>query len=122
LREHLQDSELLRQQFARVAQTGLMVLRNPAGRKRKVGGKDWAQRRLFEQVRGRMPDFVLLRQAERETITLPCDLDQALGFLEQLTSMQIRVRRLPLPSPFGESLLRVGFPAAPVALEPAEVS
>jgi ATP-dependent helicase Lhr and Lhr-like helicase len=122
LREHLRDSELLPQQFARVAQTGLMVMRNPAGRKRKVGGKDWAQRRLFEQIRSRMPDFVLLRQAERETISVPCDLAQALAYVEQLASMQIRIRHLPQPSPFGESLLRIGFPAAAVSSELAEVS
>jgi ATP-dependent helicase Lhr and Lhr-like helicase len=119
LHEHLHDSELLRQQFARVAQTGLMVLRNAAGRKRKVGGKDWAQRRLFEQVRNRMSDFVLLRQAERETITSTCDLALALAFVENLASMQIRVRQLPQPSPFGESLLRVGFPTASITGEPA---
>jgi Lhr-like helicase len=119
LREHLQDNELLRLQFARVSQTGLMVLRNPAGRKRKVGGKDWSQRRLFEQIRNRAPDFVLLRQAEREALSSACDLAQALVFVERLASMQIRVRRLPLPSPFGESLLRVGFPSTPVTSEPA---
>jgi len=43
--EHLHTSDLLAKHFASVAQTGLMLLRNPAGRKRKVGGKDWTERR-----------------------------------------------------------------------------
>ena len=126
LHEHLRDSQLLRQQFAGVAQTGLMVLRNPAGRKRKVGGKDWTQRRLFDQIRNRMPDFVLLRQTERETTSSACNLEQALAYVANLASMQIRIRHLPLPSPFGESLLRVGFAGAAISGEPsaeyAEVS
>src|SRR5262249_34678333 len=66
IRRALADSLVLRQRFQRVALTGLMLLRHPLGRKRRVGGRDWAQRRLFEQVRARLPDFVLLRQAERE--------------------------------------------------------
>ena len=40
--------------------------RNPLGRGRKVGGRDWGERRLFDQVRARDADFVLLRQAARE--------------------------------------------------------
>lgn len=107
--EHLASSELLAQQFGRTAQTGLMVLRNPAGRKRKVGGKDWTERRLFEQISTQAPDFVLLRQAEIEVATSACDLRGAKRFVEALASMPIRVRHLSAPSPFGESLLGGGF-------------
>ena len=108
--EHLHGSDLLAQQFARVAQTGLMVMRNPLGRKRKVGGKDWAQHRLYERLRERAPDFVLLRQAEREAAASTCDLQTARAFVEQLAALPIRLRYLPEPSPFGESLLHGGFP------------
>ena len=62
----LADGDALRQRFGRVAQTGLMLLRNPLGRRRRVGGRDWGERRLFDQVQARDPDFVLLRQAVRE--------------------------------------------------------
>jgi ATP-dependent Lhr-like helicase len=120
LRASLADSDLLRLHFANVAQTGLMVLRNPAGRKRKVGGKDWAERRLFEQVRDRAADFVLLRQAEREVIGTGCDLATAQAFAERLLAMPIRQRMLAEPSPLGESLLRVGFQATPVTADPVE--
>ena len=110
LREHLHDSDLLRLHFDRVAQTGLMVLRNPAGRKRKVGGKDWTQRRLFEQIRACVSDFVLLRQAEREALISTCDSAGACAFVEYLAALPIRLRHLAHLSPFGESLLRVGHP------------
>jgi len=107
--QHLTSSDLLQQTFARIAQTGLMVLRNPAGRKRKVGGKDWTERRLFNQIRERVSDFVLLRQAEREAIHGTCDLASALAFVEQLSRLPIQVRHLAKPSPFGESLLNGGM-------------
>ena len=77
LRDHLPDSDLLRLHFARVAQTGLMVLRNPLGRKRKVGGKDWTERRLFEQIRGSCRRFRAAAQAEREAVRPACDLAAA---------------------------------------------
>jgi ATP-dependent Lhr-like helicase len=119
-REHLHASDLLAQHFGRVAQTGLMVLRNPLGRKRKVGGKDWTQRRLYEQIRERSADFVLLRQAEREAISGACDLAAGRAFVESLASMQIRIRHLAQPSPFGESLLHLGYQATTITGEARE--
>jgi ATP-dependent Lhr-like helicase len=115
--EHLQTSDLLGEHFARVAQTGLMVLRNPAGQKRKVGGKDWTERRLYEQIRTRFPDFFLLRQARAEVVTSTCDLASACAFVESLPAMQIRVRHLAQASPFGESLLQAGFRSSAITGE-----
>jgi ATP-dependent Lhr-like helicase len=117
--EHLHVSDLLAEHFARVAQTGLMVLRNPQGRKRKVGGKDWPQRRLYEQIRARDAEFVLLRQAHLEALDSTCDLASARAFVESLAAMQIRIRHLAQPSPFGESLMRLGFQATAITGEPA---
>jgi ATP-dependent Lhr-like helicase len=57
----LDGSDAVRSRFAAVAQTGLMLLRTPLGGRRKVGGEGWAARRLYEQVRARDADFVLLR-------------------------------------------------------------
>jgi ATP-dependent Lhr-like helicase len=62
------DSAALRERFHAAALTGLMLLRNPLGRKRRVGGHDWPERRLFEQVSAADPGFVLLRQARREVL------------------------------------------------------
>lgn len=104
-RSWLASSEMLAQVFARVAQTGLMVLRNPLGGRRKVGGRDWTERQLFEQLRTSEPGFVLLRQAEREAHHALCDLDTAQAFVEQLASLPLHMRSLGQPSPFGESFL-----------------
>lgn len=108
--EALHDSWLLRERFAGVAMTGLMLLRHPRGGRRKVGGRDWAERRLFDQVRFADPDFVLLRQAERETAREACDGAAAHAFLTELAGKMIRVRWLPEPSPFAASWLSMTHP------------
>jgi ATP-dependent helicase Lhr and Lhr-like helicase len=114
--EHLNASDLLAQHFARVAQTGLMVLKKPQGRKRKVGGKDWSERRLYERIQSSAPDFVLLRQARQEAVSTTCDLAAACLFVEQLASVPIRIRHLSEPSPLGATLLngRLIPPLSPV--------
>jgi ATP-dependent helicase Lhr and Lhr-like helicase len=108
----LADSETLRERFRRVALTGLMLLRNPLGRRRRVGGADWAERRLFGEVRTADPDFVLLRQALREVRQECCDAEAARRFLGELPRLTLRCRWLPHVSPFVESWTQVA--AGPV--------
>jgi len=103
LNASLTASDLLRQRFQRVALTGLMLLRNPLGRKRRVGGPDWGERRLFEQVQAHDPDFVLLRQAAREVRTDCCDVRTAREYVERLPGRAIRCRWLTQVSPFASS-------------------
>jgi ATP-dependent Lhr-like helicase len=116
----LAQSEMLRSRFSRVAQTGLMLLRNPEGRRRRVGGRDWPQRRLFEQVRGRDADFVLLRQALAEVRTELCDVDAAEQYVEQLPSLAVRCRWLRQPSPFAMAWTQPGLAEAVPLQSPAE--
>lgn len=117
----LREGPLLRQAFARASQTGLMVLRNPAGRKPRVGGRDWAGRQLFDQLLTLAPDFVLLRQAERDARDIGCDGPTATAFVVEAARLPIKLRALPQPSPFGEALLR-GLVLAPAELsEPEDV-
>lgn len=99
----LAGSDLLRQRFGRVALTGLMLLRNPIGRKRRVGGADWGERRLFEQVQAHDPDFVLLRQAVREVQADWCDARTALEYVQRLPGLAVRCRWLPGVSPFASN-------------------
>jgi ATP-dependent Lhr-like helicase len=99
----LADGPTLRERFARVARTGLMLLRQPFRRRRRVGGRDWAERRLFDQVQCHDPDFVLLRQATCEIAVEACDGQAAIGYVGALERLPIRVRRLTRPSPFVEA-------------------
>jgi ATP-dependent Lhr-like helicase len=93
----------LRERFQRTAFTGLMLLRNPLGRRRRVGGPDWAERRLFDKIVAEDPNFVLLRQAVREAREECCDCRATRAFLEDLERLPIRCRQLPAPSPFVQS-------------------
>ncbi len=117
----LADGPALRQRFGRTALTGLMLLRNPLGRGRKVGGRDWGERRLFDQVRARDADFVLLRQAAREIRADLCDLEAAKSYAEELARQPIRCRRLSRPSPFAEGWTQAADGPAEPLETPAEV-
>jgi ATP-dependent helicase Lhr and Lhr-like helicase len=116
----LADGPALRQRFGQVALTGLMLLRNPLGKGRHVGGRDWGERRLFDQVQARDPDFLLLRQAEREVRAELCDATAAREYVEEAARRPIRCRRLARPSPFAEGWTQTAEgPADPVE-SPAE--
>jgi ATP-dependent Lhr-like helicase len=97
------DSWSLRERFRGAAITSLMLLRNPLGGRRRVGGQDWAERRLFDKVRAVDPDFVLLRQARREVDSILLDAAAAEAFLEELPAKAIHWRWLNDVAPLAES-------------------
>jgi ATP-dependent Lhr-like helicase len=99
----LAESPALRERFRCVATTGMMLLRYPIGGQRKVGGRSWGERQLFDRVRNHDPDFVLLRQAVREANAELCDTAAALSFAEALPRWPLKCRRLSQPSPFAEA-------------------
>jgi ATP-dependent Lhr-like helicase len=105
----LADSIPLRERFRHVALTGFMLLRNPLGKRRRVGGREWGDRQLFDQVRSRDPAFPLMRQAEREVRREVCDLSAALGYVRLLPRLSVRCRWLAQPSPFVESWTRLAL-------------
>jgi ATP-dependent Lhr-like helicase len=96
----LADGPALRERFQRVAHVGLMLLRNPIGRRRRVGGREWGSRQLYDRVKAHDPDFVLLRQSLREVQTDLCDAASARPYLVSLPERTVRCRWLRTPSPF----------------------
>ena len=71
-------------------------------------------------MRAARPDFVLLRQAEREVHEEVCDAAAAREYLEQLPRLAIRCRRLPQPGPFAESWTQPAAGVAEPVSAPAE--
>jgi ATP-dependent Lhr-like helicase len=120
LEQALAGSSTVRDYFRRAALTGLMLLRNPIGRRRRVGGIDWAERRLFEQVAVADPDFVLLRQALREIRETVCDAQAARRFLEDFPGLTLRLRRLQEVSPFARSWTQLALGPVETVTSPAE--
>jgi ATP-dependent Lhr-like helicase len=117
----LAESPALRDRFQRVALTGLMLLRNPAGQRRRVGGDDWAGRHLFDRVRAHENDFVLLRQAAREVRAECCDAQSACQYVSELPRLQVRCRWLTGISPFVESWTQSATGPAEEVETPTEV-
>lgn len=117
----LAESPALRDRFQRVALTGLMLLRNPLGRRRRVGGDEWAGRRLFDRVHAADPDFVLLRQAAREVRAQWCDCRSALDYAAELSAYPIRCRWVVGISPFVESWTQTDIGPSGEVETPTEV-
>lgn len=120
LTQALDGSPTLRERFRRVALTGLMLLRNPLGRRRRVGGPDWGALQLFDQVRAAQPDFVLLRQALREVRDGGCDDAAALAFAASLPARTVRLRWLAEVSPLAAAWTQPGAGPTESADGPAE--
>lgn len=116
----LATSDAVRRRFGRVATTGLMVLRNPIGRTPRVGGEGWASRELFDRLRRRDANFILLRQAAREVADEVSDRDAALTFAQRLPSLTVRTRRLDRPSPFASAWTQQESGPSEEPLSPAE--
>ncbi len=114
----IRESPALRERFGALAKIGLMVLRNPLGWRRRVGGRHWAERRLFEQVEAADPDFVLLRQAREETSREALDVRDAAEYLRALPTRGVRQRSLSNVSPFAAAWLEPAPSELPPSLSP----
>jgi ATP-dependent Lhr-like helicase len=119
LQASLEKSELLRERFQRVAQTGLMLLRNPLGR-RHAGGRSWREQTLFDRVQASDPCFVLLRQAMREVHTELCDAPGAIAFVKEIRWWEIHHRPLSEISPFAQNWTQVAHGPEQIVDSPAQ--
>jgi ATP-dependent Lhr-like helicase len=116
--EGLDRGELPARRFRHVAGTALMVLRNPEGGRRRVGGLLWVSSRLYPLVKAACPDHPLLRETRREVLEDLLDTPTALAWLARRPA--VRFRALAAPSPFSAAWIDPGA-AEPVRFEsPAE--
>jgi ATP-dependent Lhr-like helicase len=116
--EGLDRGDLPARRFRHVAGTALMVLRNPEGGRRRVGGLLWVSSRLYPLVKAACPDHPLLRETRREVLEDLLDTPAALAWLALRPAVRFRV--LPGPSPFAAAWIDPGG-AEPLRFEsPAE--
>jgi ATP-dependent helicase Lhr and Lhr-like helicase len=104
--EGLDRGDLLARRFRHVAGTALMVLRNPEGGRRRVGGLLWVSNRLFPLVKAACPDHPLLRETRREVLDDLLDTPAALAWLADRPSVRFRV--LGASSPFAAAWIDPG--------------
>ncbi len=97
----LDRGELMARRFRHVAATALLVLRNPEGGRRKVGGLLWVSHRLHPMMKTLCPDHPLLRETRREVLEDVLDAPAACAWLR--SNPVVRVRKLAAPSPFASA-------------------
>jgi ATP-dependent helicase Lhr and Lhr-like helicase len=114
--EGLDRGELLARRFRHVAGTALMVLRNPEGGRRRVGGLLWVSNRLYPLVKAACPDHPLLRETRREVLDDLLDAPTALDWLASRPT--VRFRTLAGLSPFAAAWIDPGQ-AEPLRFETA---
>ncbi|AGK62120.1 ATP dependent helicase, Lhr family [Archaeoglobus sulfaticallidus PM70-1] len=105
----LDRTEILRRRFRHVAVRSLMVLRNYLGREKSV----WRQQlsadsllRLIKKKFGR--NFPVLKETYREIMEDSMDLGNAIDFLTKLEKKEIKLTRIPFPSPFALNIFVLG--------------
>jgi ATP-dependent Lhr-like helicase len=104
--EGLDRGELPARRFRHVASTALMVLRNPEGGRRRVGGLLWVSNRLYPLVKAACPDHPLLRETRREVLQDVLDTRSAITWLESRPT--VRFRALDGHSPFAMAWVEPG--------------
>ena len=100
LESALRGSELVKWQFAGVAQTGLMVPRNRPGKERKLKQLRWSAEILFRVLTEREPDHPLLEQAYRDAMHTFLDTNRAIEFLKKAARLDWELIEVPAVTPF----------------------
>lgn len=93
------DHPSLAQRFHAAAGNGLMLLRQPLGRRIRVGGRSWVANKLLRWLRVTNPRAVLFRQAMTETLREDFHCEAVLAWLTDLRRRTIRQRWLQQSSP-----------------------
>ena len=104
--EGLDKGELPARRFRHIAGTAMMVLRNPEGGRRRVGGLLWVSTRLYPLVKAACPDHPLLEETRREVLNDLLDIRSALAWL--LEAPVVRFRSLNAVSPLGAAWVEPG--------------
>ncbi len=108
VRVGIRNSNLLRNHFRYVANTGLLVLRRAAGRTLRRGTQSWNAARILDRVAARDPQFPLLRETWRTVTRDLLDLPGALAYVAGLQA-EPRVIHPPAASPFTFGIITSSF-------------
>jgi ATP-dependent Lhr-like helicase len=110
LNEALEKTEVLKRRFRHCAARSLMILRNYKGREKSAGKQQVHSGMLYAAVKKISNEFPILREARREVMEDLMDLEGAKKVLKWVESgkVKIEVKKVPLVSPFGLSLVMQG--------------
>ncbi len=107
LKEAIERTEVLTRRFRHCASRSLMILRNYKGREKSVGKQQMHSGFLFRAVKKISDEFPILREARREVFEDLMDVPRAKEVLKWIENgrVKIKVKRIPIVSPFGLDLV-----------------
>lgn len=107
----IERTEILKRRFRHCATRSLMILRNYAGVKKRVGRQQVSSMILINAVRRVSNDFPILKEARREVLEDLMDIGNATKVLEMVEEGTIKVEEVTttLPSPFAFELVLEGY-------------
>jgi ATP-dependent helicase Lhr and Lhr-like helicase len=110
LKEAIEKTDVLKRRFRHCASRALMILRSYKGREKSVGKQQVHSEFLYSAVRKISTEFPILREARREVFEDVMDIENAEKVLEWIESgkIKIKVKRIPIASPFGLNLMLQG--------------
>ena len=106
--EGLRTSNLVRNMFRYVANTGLLVLRRVGGRSLRHGRLKWNSGRIFDRIAAADRNFPLLRETYRTVTRDLLDAPAAKAYLESIEG-EPRVLHPPAASPFTFGIVTSSF-------------
>ncbi|MFO8015965.1 MAG: ATP-dependent helicase [Candidatus Woesearchaeota archaeon] len=106
----IDKTEVLKRRFRHCATRALMILRNYAGRTKRVGRQQVSSMILMNAVKRINPDFFILKEARREVLEDLMDIESAKRILRRIENNDITIREISttVPSPFAFNLVLQG--------------
>jgi ATP-dependent helicase Lhr and Lhr-like helicase len=110
LREAIEKTDVLKRRFRHCAGRSLMILRNYKGQEKSAGKQQVYSEFLYFAVRKISHEFPILREARREVMEDLMDIDNAVKVLKMIENkrIEIKVRKVPIVSPFALELVTRG--------------
>ncbi|MBD3313927.1 ATP-dependent helicase [Candidatus Woesearchaeota archaeon] len=110
MKNAIDKSEVLKRRFRHCAGRALLILRNYAGRTKRVGRQQVSSMILMNAVRRIDPDFFILKEARREVLEDLMDIENSKRILTRIDNNAISIKEIAtnIPSPFAFNLVLQG--------------
>ncbi len=107
----LENTEILRRRFRHCAERSFMILRSYMGHKRRLGNQQVSSQILLKAARKISPDFIILKEAQREVMEDLMDVYNAKKVAEKVKigRQKLSIFDMSMPSPFAMNLVLQGY-------------
>ena len=111
MKNAIDKTEVLKRRFRHCAVRSLMILRNYAGRTKRVGRQQVSSMLLLNAVRRISNEFSILQESRREVLEDLMDITNAKNVIKDIEDKRIEVKifQTRIPSPFAFNLVLEGY-------------